>query len=368
MKWSLKIAKIAGIEVFLHWTFLVLMAFVLISIFSSGEPVAHLGILWSMLLLFLFVLLHEFGHALVGQRLGTKTASITLLPIGGVANMERMPEKPWHELWIALAGPAVNLGLALIFLSVAFFTESLQDWSIWNGPDQGNSTLANLFSINFILFSFNLIPAFPMDGGRVLRALLALRYERHKATNIAARIGQLLAIGFVLFGLLNNIWFVFIGIFIYLGAGAEANYESTRSVLSHYLVKDVVMHQFTLLDSTDTLERAVQLLLDGSEKEFLVKENGVVAGSISRDNLINGLGFFGKSAPISEVMNRNLFRLHPNMALDEAFELFTENQVEICPVIDQEQLVGVLNRDNIMEVLLIANTGAHIKSSLPSEH
>jgi Zn-dependent protease len=362
MKWSLKIARIAGIDVFLHWSFLVLLAFVLISSFSGGISSAHFEGFWFILLLFIFVLMHEFGHALVGQHYGVKTANITLLPIGGVANMERMPEKPWQELAIAIAGPLVNLALALGFLIYLAATRQLTNFQLLSGPDLEHSLSYNLFTINLILFGFNLTPAFPMDGGRVLRALLELKFPRHKATNIAARIGQLLAMAFILYGLFNNIWFVFIGIFIYLGAGAEANYEASRSVLAHYFVKDVIMHHFTLLQSDDTIDKAVKLLLDGSEKEFLVKENGIVTGSITRDNLITGLGHFGKDALLSEIMNRNLIKLRPNMPLDEAYELFSENQVEICPVLEEENLVGVLNRANIMEVLLIANTtGQNLK-------
>jgi Zn-dependent protease len=362
MKWSLKIARISGIDVFLHWTFLVLLAFVLISSFSGGIHAMHLEGFWFILLLFVFVLLHEFGHALVGQRFGVKTANITLLPIGGVANMERMPEKPWQELAIALAGPLVNLGLALLFLIYLAISHQLTDFYILSGPDLEHSLSYNLFTINLILFGFNLVPAFPMDGGRVLRALLELKFPRHKATNIAARIGQLLAMAFILYGLFNNIWFVFIGIFIYLGAGAEANYEANRSVLVHYTVKDVVMHQFSLLQSHDSIDKAVKLLLDGSEKEFLVQENGIIAGTINRENLIEGLGHLGKDALLSEIMNRNVIKLKPEMPLDEAYELFSENQVEICPVLNGDELVGVLNRENIMEVLLIANTtGQNIK-------
>ncbi|HOY19356.1 MAG TPA: site-2 protease family protein [Haliscomenobacter sp.] len=364
MKWSLKIARVAGIDVFLHWTFIVLLVGVLVAgVRTLGQEGGSLNGFWFILLLFLFVLLHEFGHALMGKRFGVKTNHITLLPIGGVAAMEHIPEKPWQEMLIALAGPAVNFVLAigfLIFLALSGHVPAFSDW--WS-PVSNDNMVYSLFTTNVMLFSFNLIPAFPMDGGRVLRALLAMKYGRYKATNIAVRIGQLLAIGLILFGLSGNIWLVFIGVFIYLGAGAEGNYESTRSALSKYKVQDAIMHHFTPLQSTDTIGMAVRLLLDGQEKEFVVLENQTVVGTLTRNEMIEGLGHFGKEAALSEVMKKVILNLEPQMPLDDVYDQMTDENVEIAPVFENNKLIGVLNRDNIMELLIIDNAQPHLRLS-----
>lgn len=364
MKWSLKIARIAGIDVYLHWTFIVLLIGVFVAgLRNIGGAERSLNGFWFILLLFLFVLLHEFGHALMGKRFGVKTNHITLLPIGGVAAMEHIPEKPWQEMLIAFAGPVVNFVLALFFLILLAIGGYVPAFSEWWSPVRNDNLIYSLFTTNLMLFSFNLIPAFPMDGGRVLRALLAMKYGRYKATNIAVRIGQLLAIGLVLFGLSGNIWLVFVGVFIYLGAGAEGNYESTRSALSKYKVRDAIMHQFTPLQSSDTIGTAVRLLLDGQEKEFIVLENGEVVGTLTRNEMIEGLGHYGKEASLSEVMKKTILRLEPQMPLDDVYDQMSDENVEIAPIFENGKLIGVLNRENIMEILIIDNSQPHLRFS-----
>ncbi|MCB9082226.1 MAG: site-2 protease family protein [Lewinellaceae bacterium] len=364
MKWSLRIARVQGIDVFVHWTFLILLFWVLLSNLQQGSNVvAALLSLTFILLIFFFVLLHEFGHALAGRRFGVKTSNITLLPIGGVASMERMPEEPREELIIALAGPLVNLVLALLLGIFLWVQEGGINWREVISLTPTNFVLG-LFAVNVMLFLFNLIPAFPMDGGRVLRAFLSMQYGRTKATNIAARVGQLLAIGFVFWGVFSNFWMMFIGIFIYLGAGAEANYESTRSRLSHFKVRDVTMHRFTLLSAIDPLDRVVQLLLDGQEKEFLVMENEEIMGCITRDGLIQGLQQSGRDAPVGSIANRQVVTLHPDLPLDKAWEILQQENAEICPVMEDERLIGVLNRENILEVLMIQEAEAASKPAL----
>ena len=357
MKWSLRIAKISGIDIYLHWTFLILLAWMGFGTLSNLESGTGMGQFGLVLLLFLFVLLHELGHALTGQRFGVKTAHITLLPIGGVASMERMPEKPWQEFWIAIAGPAVNLAIALLIGGVLLLSGQWDPSTIRTDYDPGNFA-GNLLAVNLVLFLFNLIPAFPMDGGRILRALLSLRFDRAKATQIAARIGQVLAICFVFIGLYSNVWLVFIGIFIYLGAGTEANYEGTHSILAKYKVRDALMHRHTVLQSHQTLREAIQLLLDGQEKEFLVAAEGNVMGAITRDELIAGLHRAGMDSPLADIANRGLLHLHPDQPLEEVFLQMSNQKLEICPVYEEGALIGVLNRENVIELLMIARAGA----------
>ncbi len=358
MNWSFKIARLWGIDVYMHWTFLLLLSWILVSNINQGQTFAQslMGVAF-ILALFGCVVLHEYGHALTARRFGIVTKNITLLPIGGVANMEKMPEKPIQELWVALAGPAVNVVIAAGLLLYFQFVGSFPTVEEFTGEITGKNFLFNIFVVNIILALFNLIPAFPMDGGRVLRALLAMRYSRGQATNIAAKIGQLLAIIFVFLGFFYNFWWIFIGLFIFLGAGAEANFETTRSALSKYKVRDALMHQFTVLHAFEPIDKAVATLLNGQEKEFLVEQDNEIIGIITRDEIIQGLRTFGQEAAIGRVANKTFLTLFPEMPLQEAYENMLRMSASICPVIEDHRLIGVLNMENITEMVMLENAG-----------
>ena len=358
MTWSLKIARIAGINVYLHWTFLILLAWIFIANLNAGQRTSEAltGVVF-VLALFACVVLHEFGHALTARRFGIQTQRITLLPIGGLAMLEKMPEKPKQELIVALAGPAVNVVIALLLFAYLKLSGQALPTSQLEDPSQislGKYFIPNLLFVNVLLFAFNLIPAFPMDGGRVLRALLSMRYSRATATNIAAKIGQFLAIGFVFFGLMYDFWLIFIGLFIYLGASGEASYETQRSLLSRLIVGDVLMHQYTPLHAWDTIGKAVETLLDGQEKEFIVTEDNQIIGTISRDDIIKGLQILGKEERLKRIVNQDWIRLSTDMELNEAYEQMSRKKLSICPVYDQSgSLAGVLNQENILEAVMV---------------
>ncbi|MCB0599024.1 MAG: site-2 protease family protein [Lewinellaceae bacterium] len=358
MTWSLKIARIAGINVYLHWTFLILLAWIFIANLNAGQRASEAltGVVF-VLALFACVVLHEFGHALTARRFGIQTQRITLLPIGGLAMLEKMPEKPKQELIVALAGPAVNVVIALLLFAYLKLSGQALPTSQLEDPSQislGKYFIPNLLFVNVLLFAFNLIPAFPMDGGRVLRALLSMRYSRATATNIAAKIGQFLAIGFVFFGLMYDFWLIFIGLFIYLGASGEASYETQRSLLSRLIVGDVLMHQYTPLHAWDTIGKAVETLLDGQEKEFIVTEDNQIIGTISRDDIIKGLQILGKEERLKRIVNQDWIRLSTDMELNEAYEQMSRKKLSICPVYDASgNLVGVLNQENILEAVMV---------------
>ena len=360
MTWSLKIARIAGINVYLHWTFLILLAWIFIANLNAGQRASEAltGVVF-VLALFACVVLHEFGHALTARRFGIQTQRITLLPIGGLAMLEKMPEKPKQELIVALAGPAVNVVIALLLFAYLKLSGQALPTSQLEDPSQislGKYFIPNLLFVNVLLFAFNLIPAFPMDGGRVLRALLSMRYSRATATNIAAKIGQFLAIGFVFFGLMYDFWLIFIGLFIYLGASGEASYETQRSLLSRLIVGDVLMHQYTPLHAWDTIGKAVETLLDGQEKEFIVTEDNQIIGTISRDDIIKGLQILGKEERLKRIVNQDWIRLSTDMELNEAYEQMSRKKLSICPVYDASgNLVGVLNQENILEAVMMVS-------------
>ena len=353
MKWSLYLGKFAGIKVFIHWTFAILLVWIFIAYYQMGESVEEglMGVVF-ILALFACVTLHEFGHALTARRFDIVTKRITLLPIGGLAQMEKMPEKPARELGVALAGPMVNVviaGILYVYLTTTgnmpdlSNIESIQDAGFW----------FNLYLANIILVAFNLIPAFPMDGGRAFRALLSFKFDRGKATRVAASIGQFLAIMFVFAGLFYNLWLVFIGIFIYLGAGAEASFEMTKLALADYKVKDVLMKQYTALQPNDTLERAVELLLNGQEQEFIVTEEEKVIGILTRKELIKGLSEFGKQSPVSRAMRKDFMTLKPDAPLQDIYQKMARDGKSVSPVMDNGNLLGIIDKENIDELLMV---------------
>lgn len=353
MKGSIYFGRILGIKLFIHWTFLILIGWIFMMHLgmghSSGQALAGIAFI---LALFVCVTLHELGHALAARRYNFPTRHITLLPIGGVAQMEALPEKPAQELWVALAGPLVNLIIALllyIYLSASGNAPAISTMQHM----ESHNFLSNLFFANVVLAIFNLIPAFPMDGGRVLRAILSFKLDRKKATKIAASIGQFLAILFIFLGFFGNIWLIFVGIFIYLGAGGEAAYESTRSALSDLTVKDAMMTRFTVLSPEDPLSKAVQQLLQSQDKDFLVGDHNNVAGVLTRKGIISGLTEFGQQASLAKAMTKDFLALSPEMALQDVYNKIMTNGYTINPVYESGQLIGVVDKENIMELIMV---------------
>ncbi|MCL4244824.1 MAG: site-2 protease family protein, partial [Candidatus Dadabacteria bacterium] len=267
MKWSWKLGEFGGIPVYIHATFLLIIAWVVLIHWTGGETLASIigGVIF-VLALFLCVVLHEYGHALTAKRYGIKTRDITLLPIGGVARLERMPDDPMQELKVALAGPAVNVAIAALLYAWLVLTRGL-------GP-LGDLTLTQgsfaerLMLVNIFLVVFNLIPAFPMDGGRVLRALLALRSDYVRATQTAATIGQGIALLFGFIGLFTNPFLVFIALFVWIGAAQEATMVKVRSALGGVPVEKAMLTDFKTVSPDDPLSRLVELTMSGSQQDY----------------------------------------------------------------------------------------------------
>lgn len=355
MKGSLKLGKIADIGIFIHWTFILLILFIIFVNYKSGQNATQ--IIWSIIFIlcvFVTVFLHELGHALAAKNYNIKTKDITLLPIGGLARLERIPEKPLEELIVAFAGPLVNIILALItglFIQIPEDTTQMMS-ELSNGISPNNFFL-NFFLVNFWLAIFNLIPAFPMDGGRILRALLSFKLERHIATKIAARIGQLLALAFVVLGFFSSPFLVFIGIFVIIGAQIETEYTESKFILKGYKVKDVVMRQYQTIDANEKVKKAVELLLNSQNKSFIVTENKEPVGTLNRDQIIIGLSKAGDEEFIYNVMDRNLIFLDNNSLLDNVFELIQEHKSTLILVLENNKLIGTLDVENLLEFILI---------------
>lgn len=353
MGWSIRIARVAGTEVKIHVTFLLLLAWIGWMYYRvGGWGAAWQGVLF-IVLLFGCVLLHEFGHVFAARRYGIRTPDITLLPIGGVARLQRMPDKPGQELVVALAGPAVNVVIATaLFLVVGRVADST---SLARIEDPRVDMLSKLAWVNVTLVVFNLIPAFPMDGGRVLRALLAMKMSYGRATQIAASIGQGIAFLFGFLGLLYNPLLIFIAIFIYLGAASEARLAQLKDVATGFPVSEAMITQFITLPPEAHLDRAVEALLRTTQHEFpVVDPSGSLAGILTRDDLIRGLRESGPQGAVADVMHREIPLVQHNASFDEAFRLMQECECPGLGVVNGEgRLVGLITPEAIGEMMMI---------------
>ena len=361
MKWSWKIGEFAGIGVYMHATFLLIIAWVVLIHWSEGHDLATIvsGVVF-VLALFLCVVLHEFGHALTAMRYGIKTRDITLLPIGGVARLERMPDDPMQEFWVALAGPAVTAVIALIL----FF------WlQITNGyvpvdtitMTQG-SFVERLMLVNVFLLVFNLIPAFPMDGGRVLRALLALRGDYTGATQTAANIGQAIALIFGFIGLFTNPFLIFIALFVWIGAAQEASMVKIKSALGGIPVYKAMLTDYKTAAPGDKLRYLVDLTMSGSQQDFPVVDNGRVVGIVPHSDLIKGLAEKGDSVSVGEIMRREFEVVDPGDMLEYAFARLQTGDFYTMPVVKNGNLVGLLTMDNVGEFMRIQSAMSGVRT------
>ena len=353
MKWQWKLGRFAGIDVYVHATFLLLIGWVGYSHWLEHQNWGEvLNGVFFILALFLCVVLHEYGHALTARKYGIRTRDITLYPIGGVARLERIPEKPIEELWVALMGPAVNLVIAAALFAYLFFTRSLiplTQLTVASGD-----FLARLMTVNISLVLFNLIPAFPMDGGRVLRALLALRMDYVRATQIAANIGQGVAFLFGFIGLFSNPFLLFIALFVWIGASQEASMVMMRNSVGGIPVTRVMITDFKTLSARDTLAQAVALILAGTQHDFpVVDANGRVVGILERDALITALSQRGQGAPVVEVMRSDVPDVDSHEMVESALMRLQESGAKTLPVSHAGQFVGLITAENITEFLMI---------------
>jgi len=353
MGWAPRVGRLFGIEIRIHVTFLLLLAFLGLAHWLPARDLnaAFVGVAFFTLL-FVCVVLHELGHALAARQFGIKTQDITLLPIGGVARLERMPEKPLQELWVAIAGPLVNVVIAAgLFLG-------LKATGQWQPLDQVSTTGGNLaerlWAANIFLVIFNMLPAFPMDGGRVLRAFLAMGMPYAKATRVAARVGQGMAVLFGFAGLFINPMLILIAVFVWAGAEQEATSAEMKSSFAGVPVRDAMMVEFQSLHPTDTLGDVARHILAGTQKDFpIVDGGGEVMGIVTHANFFPALAEHGDDAVVTVAMTEDFETAEAGESMEEIFGRACPGKCTTVPVMRNGDLVGLLTAENIGEFVMI---------------
>jgi Zn-dependent protease/CBS domain-containing protein len=354
MGWSLTLGRVAGTSIRIHVTFLLLLVWIGFIYYRQGGPSAALEGVVFVALLFLCVLLHELGHVFAAKRYGVNTRDVTLWFFGGIASLEHIPERPMEEFVIAIAGPLVNVVIAvalILFLGAGFDPDDLSRMQ-----DPGISMVAKLAAANIFLVLFNLIPAFPMDGGRVLRALLAIRLGHARATQVAAAVGQAFAVAFGLIGILTgNPTLIVIAVFVFLAASGEASHAQLRAVARGSLVADAMITKFVTLNTQATVNEAVEALIRTTQREFpVVDGSGRLRGVLLRDAMIKALKEAGPDAPVLDVMETDVPTISARASLESAVRTLTQIGKPVVGVTDaQGRLIGMLTPENLGEMMLI---------------
>lgn len=374
MRWSIRIGRLAGIDVYMHLTFLLLLGWIAVSYYLPRRSTEDA--LWGVafiLAVFGVVVLHELGHALAARRYGIETRDITLLPIGGVARLARIPEDPKQELVVAVAGPLVNVVIAAgLFVGVAAsggFTllspEPLQRGEV--NPMLAMPFAERMFWVNVWLVGFNLIPAFPMDGGRVLRSLLAMVTDHAQATSAAALVGQTIAFLFGIVGLFSgNVLLLLVALFVWMGAAAEASVSQLRSAIAGLPVRRAMIRDFVALAPGDPLRAAADRIVRGYQADFPVVEGDRVVGVLALQDVLAGLSRAGLDAPIDDFMRADFQTSAPGEALDTALSRLREGACPVMPVLDGDgRLVGLLTVENVGELVMIREAVRAGRESVP---
>ncbi|HPW55191.1 MAG: site-2 protease family protein [Thermoanaerobaculaceae bacterium] len=359
MSWSLRFARVSGIDIKVHLTFVLILV---LGALQWGRPHGPIGALFGVLLmlaLFACVTLHELGHALVAQRFHVPVREIVLLPLGGVAVLGKNPDRPLHELLIAGAGPAVNVVIAAVLLPVTGVAVS------WSGLDPQqlvsgaagpslSTFLVWMLQANVMLVLFNLIPAFPLDGGRILRALLTMGMGYARATRIVTGIGQLFAFGLGLLGVASgNFLLVLVAVFVFFGAGIESAHAQAKSVLSTLRVGEAYNKHAITLVPADRASRVVDYILTSYQPDFAVLQGGRLLGVVTRDDLLRSLASSADDAYVTGIMQREVVRVEATMSLDEVLARMDETSSRIVAVQEGGRYLGLVSREDLAEAMTV---------------
>lgn len=356
--WSFKLGRVKGIDLYVHGTFLILLAWIGLSSALHGQGMAATveGVLFTATI-FGIVVVHELGHALAAARYGIRTRDITLYPIGGVASLERIPEKPQQEFVVALAGPAVNVGLAAV-LGVVLALAKVPS-GVENVHLVGGSFLAKLMWVNVSLAVFNLLPAFPMDGGRVLRAALAFKVGHDRATEIAARVGQAMALGFGLLGMFGNPMLLFIALFVWTGAQGEASLVRLRSLMHDVSVRQAMMPEAVVLSPSEPLSYVVDAIVTHGHHAFPVVRDGRVIGVVTKNGVLEALAEVGPDSSVLAAMDDRFEIADPSETLEAAFTRLEAKGGNAIVVVRNGTVMGVVTRHSIGDLLMMRRA-AHV--------
>jgi Zn-dependent protease/predicted transcriptional regulator len=366
MKWSVGAGRVFGIKLRIHLTFFLLLLFVFTTVLSErGFKEASLSVLF-ICAIFVCVVIHEIGHSLIARRFGKETKSITLLPIGGMATMEEIPRNPGQEIAISLVGPLINLVIAGLLYVLVGWRVGVAIPGLY--PESGGAFVAGLIGVNIMLAVFNLIPAFPMDGGRVLRGILATRMNYVRATTWAASIGQAIATFFIFFGVFYNFWLALIGIFLYLGAGSEKQQVVLQSLLAEVPAGEAMTTEYVSLRPGDLLVNALEHFHHGSQQDFPVIGDNGIEGVLTRDRILASIHTKGLNVPVSEVMDKNFSSVNPKMGLDEVYRKLLASGKTAVVVMDAGSLKGMICLDGISRYFMVraALKGVDAKVSWPT--
>lgn len=353
MRWSFPVGKLFGIPIRVHYTFLLLLAFIwyVETTVLGAQAGLHSVIFWA--LIFVCVLLHELGHSLVAQSYGLTIASIILLPIGGVSQITEIPRDPIKEVAITVAGPVTNFliaGVLLLFGKMIYPSLQFSEISLQSG-----STIVDLFWANIMLGLFNIVPAYPMDGGRILRGIIAMRKEYVEATRLAADVGRLFAIGFIVVGFFYNWWLILIGIFVFSGASSEAEAAVLTSTLEKLQVSSLMITDFRTISPGEPLTAVVEKSLHTFQNDFPVVENGKFVGILTRSSVIESLHHHLHERRVGDIAKRNFPTILPEATAAEALTAMRNSGVTVAPVERDGKLFGIITMEKLLEASDVLN-------------
>lgn len=357
---TLQVAKFANIPIKIHWSFglfiLLILGYGISNQMHGSDLVWFLGFVGAM---FLCVILHEYGHALSAKRYGVKTIDIIISPIGGLARLEKLPEKPIQELIVAFAGPLVNVVIGITLFTILYaIHQDLSFLIIDENPFDNITNAKGFFGLlvwtNVVLFIFNLIPAFPMDGGRILRALLSMRFGRVRGTQWAALVGRILAIGFIIFAvLIKDYYLIFIGIFVFVMAGAENNQVVVESILDKAIVSDIMKTNFSRIHISEPIQTMFDQYIRGGEKNYLIFDSmdnisGVMPELFLKQAYKEGIL---ETTIANEYMSKKILRVNKEVTLKNLFDKMNKEGIAIAAIEEDGELIGVVDRSMLQNYL-----------------